>query len=58
MLAKIKFIFPNGEMTTKAEFRSFEHLAQYITCEKMSQEHNGIWATDIKIEILAYKGEK
>ena len=58
MVVKIKFVFPSGEMTTKAEFRSFEHLAQYLCSEKLSQEHNGIWATDIKIEILAYKGEK
>lgn len=57
MTVKIKFIFPSGEMTTKAEFRNFEHLIQYITTEKLSQEHSGIWATDIKIEILAYKGE-
>lgn len=58
MLVKIKFIFPNGEMTIKNTFDSFEHVAGYIAYEKLTQENNGIWATDIKIEIIAYKGEE
>lgn len=58
MIVKIKFIFPSGEMTIKNTFENFDEVAGYIACEKTIQENNGIWATDIKIEILAYKGEK
>ena len=58
MLVKIKFTFPTGNMTIKNTFDSFYHVTEYIACEKSTQEHNGIWATDIKIEILAYTTEK
>lgn len=58
MLIKIKFTFPTGELTIKNTFENFEQVAHYIHWEKSAQENNGIWATDIKIEILAYKGEE
>lgn len=56
MLVKIKFTFPTGSMTITNTFEDFEQVAQYLACEKLAQEHNGMWATDIKVEILAYKG--
>ena len=58
MLVKIKFIFPSGEITIKNTFKDFQQVTQYLACEKLAQESNGIWATDIKIEILAYKGDE
>ena len=57
MLVKIKFTFSTGELTIKNTFEDFEQVAHYLAYEKLAQENNGIWATDIKIEILAYKGE-
>lgn len=58
MLVKIKFTFPTGNMTITNTFEDFDQVANYISWEKSAQENNGIWATDIKIEILAYKGEE
>ena len=58
MLVKIKFTFPTGNMTITNTFEDFGQVTRYIACEKLAQENNGMWATDIKIEILAYTTEK
>ena len=61
MLAKITFIYPQGKTTTQAKFDNFKHLLKFLEIEKEHQENVGVWATDIKIEILGYsniKGEE